>query len=119
MPDPELVEHVCVVNRDVGDDEVGAHQKPEHVLPDVALLHDFGGGVAADPDLSKRRLNELFVNRVEIDSCLGAERPDDECTGHGVATCLPFGRMLACILTCLRQSAYFTCVMASALLDGV
>src|SRR5438552_4111654 len=33
MPNPEFVEHVCGVNRDVGDDEVGADQKPGHVVP--------------------------------------------------------------------------------------
>ena len=50
VPDAELVEHVGVVDRDVGDDEVGAHQEAEHVLADVALLHDLRRRGACDAD---------------------------------------------------------------------
>ena len=91
VPDAELVEHVCVVDRDVGDDEVGAHQKPEHVLADVPLLDDFRRGAARDADLSQRRLDQRFVDVVEIHSSFRAERPNDESAGHGVGDLIRSG----------------------------
>ena len=94
VPDAELVEHVRVVDRDVGDDEVGAHQQPEHVLPDVSLLDDFRRGAARDADLSQRRLDERFVDVVEIHASFRAEGPNDESTSHGAG---------ALIRHCLRR----------------
>src|SRR3954453_684575 len=40
---PELIEHTRVLDRNVGDHDVGLDDQAEHVLPNVAGLHDLPG----------------------------------------------------------------------------
>ena len=50
VADAELVEGVGVVDRHVGDDEIGGDEQPEHVLADVALPDELAGRAAIDRD---------------------------------------------------------------------
>jgi hypothetical protein len=40
MPDPQLVEDIGVMDRDVAHDEIGLEDQAEHVLANVAGVND-------------------------------------------------------------------------------
>ena len=89
VADAELVEGVGVVDRDVGQHEVGGDEQPEHVLANVALADELAGRAAIDGQavLSaqplERRPDEHPLDLVEVDALLDAERPYEE-RAHGI-----------------------------------
>src|ERR1700730_1373359 len=86
MADPQLIEDVGVVNREIGDDEICGQQALEHVDPDVALLQDLDGVAAGHPERVQRRIDQFVDHTIEVDALLDPEGADDE-GAHGL---LPF-----------------------------
>ena len=82
MTDAELVEDVGVVDRDVGNHEIGRDQQAEHVFADVAGLRDVGRGRAFQARRLQRRLDQELVNGLEIDALLDVEGANDERARH-------------------------------------
>jgi hypothetical protein len=78
VTDPELVEDVGVVDRDVGDDEVGDEEEVEHVRPDRAGARDVSRRPAGDAEPAERRGDEIALDGVEVHATLLPEGADDE-----------------------------------------
>ncbi|MBM3524698.1 MAG: hypothetical protein FJX57_17265 [Alphaproteobacteria bacterium] len=71
------------MDRDVADDDVGLEDQREHVIVNAAGLVDLRRGAALEIAASKRRLDQLTVDRLEIELDLVrifllSEAPDDE-----------------------------------------
>src|SRR5262249_54147844 len=82
MPDAQLVKDVGIVDRDVGDHDIGEDEQPEHVLPNVPLSRDFARCAPLDPTCVERRRDQLFLDLVEIDTVFDSEGPNDECARY-------------------------------------
>src|SRR5688572_19906249 len=88
VADAELIKNVGVIDRDVGDHEVGCDEQPEHVFADVALADELARRAAVDREAVldaeplERRPDEDRLDMVEVDAFLGPERPDEEGAHH-------------------------------------
>src|SRR5262249_8358987 len=83
MPDPQLVEDVGVMDRDVANDEIGLEDQAEHVLANVAGINDLAGRAAAEAGRFDGPGDQLAMNTFEVDLSagrvlLGAEGTDNE-----------------------------------------
>ncbi|MHC2431139.1 hypothetical protein ACVIST_007884 [Bradyrhizobium elkanii] len=74
----KLVEHIGVVDRDVGDHEIRKHQQPKHVFTDVALPRDLAGRASLDACLLQRRSDQLPFHPIKVDAILRTERSHDK-----------------------------------------
>ena len=77
-----------IVDRQVGNDELGEQQILEHVEVDRAAAAVGVGAVRGETSRRDRRRQELVVDGVEVDrgpvcGCLLAERHDDEGAAGG------------------------------------
>ena len=103
----QLVEHVGVVQRNVGDHDVGMRQQLEHVLADVAGLDDDLGGGAIDSGRAHRGVDQLTLHTLVVHlirfcgsghDLAHAERPHHESApshaGSPVDTGRPAGAMV-------------------------
>ena len=74
----ELVEHVRVVHRDVGDHQVGEQQLLEHVDADISRLDELHRRVAGDFRRGERWIHEPPLHFGEVDAAARTEWADDE-----------------------------------------
>ena len=72
MAHAELVPDVGVIDGEVRDNQIGHKQLLEHVRANIAGAHLLVGAKNFKPRCLKRRLNELAVDPVKIDSLFGA-----------------------------------------------
>src|SRR5262245_60151 len=79
MSDAQLVKDVGIVDRDVGDHDIGEDEQPEHILPNVPLSCDFARCAPLDPTRVERRRDQLFLHLIKIDTVFDSEGPNDEC----------------------------------------
>jgi hypothetical protein len=80
VADAEFVEDVGVVDREVGDDEVGGEEQLEHIHADVALPENLPGRPPRDAEFLQRRADQLRLDGVEVYLVLHPERADDKCS---------------------------------------
>ena len=83
VADAQFVEDVRVRQADIGDRHIGAPDHLKHALVDVACLVHLVATNALEAFALDRRLDEILIDRVEVDLLvggveLGAERHDDE-----------------------------------------
>jgi hypothetical protein len=78
----QLVKSIGVVDRDVGDHQVGDQQLLEHVGADITLLNELAGGAAGQSRLLHRWANQLLLDAVEVNAAFGTKRTDDEYVHH-------------------------------------
>ena len=79
MADSQFVEHVRVVNRNIGHHDVGHQQLLEHIGADISRLHEDFSRVALYVAGGQRRSDQVLVYVFEINIMLRAERTNDKC----------------------------------------
>ncbi len=89
MPNAELVKNIGVVNRNVGNHQIGNEQLLEHVGANVSLLKKLARRAAGQTRLLHGRTNQLSFDSVKVYAVLVAEGPHDKDVQHRFYLLLP------------------------------
>src|SRR5262249_47312526 len=84
VPDTELVKDICVMVRDIADDQVCFDDERKHVFADIAGVDDFPRRASNEAGTLQRGSDELGMHVIEVDRASGGifldtERTNDKC----------------------------------------
>src|SRR5580693_4989211 len=86
MTNPQFVEHIGVVDRDVGDDNIRHQELLKHVGPDVPSLEEWHGRAALNVARRKGWHDQVLLYILEVDAFFRAKGANDESPGHRLAS---------------------------------
>jgi hypothetical protein len=78
MSDPQLIKHIRVVNRNIGDYQVSKEKQLKHVFANIAGFRNRSRRPTRDPGLFKTWTDQEFLDTVEVDTFLMSKRANNK-----------------------------------------